>query len=141
MPSGNANHLSVSNRQLGLLIEDVDLLGIEGVLNCVAGANLRCRLNSRGDVSVAQIEVQEYFRAEKLVNVDLGLELIRSLLIALDFDDALGTDTEYDRLSVVAAVDDFLGLVSGKLDGLSLDIQECLAAFYSCDCIYEVGLS
>ena len=117
-----------------------DYCGIEGVLNCIAGANLCCGLNSCCDVSCAEIEVQEYFCAEKLVNVDLGLELIRNLVAGLDFDDVLGTDTEDNLLAVVAAVDDFLGLVSGKLDGLSLDIQECLAAFYSCDCIYEVHL-
>ena len=122
--------ISVRNCQLCLLVEDVDLLGVEGVLNCIAGANLGCRLNSCCDVSIAQIEIQEYFCAQKLVNVDLGLEGIRSA--ACDLDDVLGTDTEGNLLAVVTAVDNSLSLVSGKLDGLAFNVKISLAAGYSC---------
>ena len=101
----------------------MDLVGVECVFHSIAGANLCGGLDSCSDVSAAQIEIQEYFCAQKLVYVDLGLELIRNLLLALDFDDVLGTDTEDNLLAVVAAVDQSLSLVSGKLDGLSFDIQ------------------
>ena len=81
----NANCLSVSDCLLGLFVEDVDLLGIEGILNCIAGANLCCRLNSCSDVSAAEIEVQEYFCTEQFVYVYCGLKCIRSFLAALNF--------------------------------------------------------
>ena len=54
---------------------------IEGILNSIAGANLCCRLNSCSDVSAAEIEVQEYFSAEQLVYVIIGLCLFLFVLI------------------------------------------------------------
>ena len=91
----------------------MDLLSVKSILDSIAGADLRGGLNSCSDIGGAEIEVQENFRAEQLVNVDLGREGIRSLYAVLDLDDVLGTDTEDDLLAVVAAVNKCLSLLCG----------------------------
>jgi hypothetical protein len=55
---------SVGDGQLSLLIEDMDLLGIESEGHALSGTDLGVRLDTSGNRIAVNIEIQEYFSAE-----------------------------------------------------------------------------
>ena len=86
---------SVGDRQLSLLIEDVDLLGVECECHALSGTDLGIGLNTSGYRIAVNIEIQEYFCAEQLVDVAGCVELISSLLKSLRrSQDIFGTDSQ-----------------------------------------------
>ena len=103
----------------------MDLLGIESEFDIVARSCCRTGINSCGDGELFEIEIQEYFCTKKLVNPYRRLEYAIRILILKLIDHLLGiiyilrTDTEGNGLSVIAAVDQLLGLLSRKYDRLA----------------------
>ena len=132
---------SVGDGQLSLLIEDVDLLGIESEGHALSGTDLGVRLDTSGNRIAVNIEIQENFSAEQLVDVAGCIELVSSFLKSLrGSQDVFRTDAEDNLLAVVVAVDHGLRLVSGKLDALAVEFEISLALRNPCGSIQEVHL-
>ena len=81
---------SVGDDQFGLFIEDMDLLGVESKGHALSGTNLGVRLDTGGNRVAVDIEIQEYFCAEQLVDVAGCVELVSSLFQSLGLRELRG---------------------------------------------------
>src|SRR5699024_3024884 len=129
------NFLLVGDNQLCVFVEEVGFLHIKIKSDGIASLGGCMRLNTCGNLCAVNVEVQEYFRAQKLIYLNCGRHCaVRSIC------NVFGTDTHNNSLADVAAV--FQSFCLGIRDSnfVRTDLSNELAAFFLDHCIQEVHL-
>ena len=133
---------SVQDGLLGLDVEQVDLVGIEGNADGVSVAGLGGGSDAGGHLVALVLQVQVDLSAHHLRDIDLSIQLAVGVLcheLGLIVD-VLGTDAHLDLLADVGIQLAVSGLLLGQGDEVAAQIDAVLVALLDDGAVQEVHL-